>query len=66
MVMTLASAMPIRRKHTPDGGIAASHEATDMLYQAMCLAPYLLGGMVVSIAINSVIFYYILAVELNY
>jgi hypothetical protein len=37
----------------------ASHEATDMLYQEMCLAPYLPGGMVVAIAVESATFYYI-------
>ena len=31
----------------------------------MCLAPYLPGGMVVAITVNSVTFYYIIAVELN-
>jgi hypothetical protein len=34
----------------------ALHEATDMLHRVMCLAPYLPGGMVVAIAINSIIF----------
>jgi hypothetical protein len=37
----------------------ASHEAADTLYRAMCLAPYLPGGMVVAIAVGSVTFYYI-------
>ena len=32
----------------------ATHEATDMLHQSMCLAPYLPGGMVVAIAIESI------------
>jgi len=37
----------------------ASHEATDMLHRAMWLAPYLPGGMVVEIAVDSITFYYI-------
>ncbi len=52
--MTMASAGLIRREHTPDGSIVASHEATDMLHRAMCLAPYLPGGMVVAIAVESI------------
>jgi hypothetical protein len=32
----------------------ASHEATDTLYRAMCLVPYLPGGMVVAIAVESI------------
>jgi hypothetical protein len=54
--MTMASAGPIRRENTPDGSIyiVASHEATDTLHRAMCLAPYLPGGMVVAIAVESV------------
>jgi hypothetical protein len=52
--MTMASAGPIRREHTPDGSIVASHEATDTLHRAMCLAPYLPGGMVVAIAVESI------------
>ncbi len=43
----------------------ASHEATDTLYQVMCLAPNLPGGMVVEIAVESATFYYIVVVELN-
>jgi hypothetical protein len=39
--------------------IVALHEATDTLHRAMCLAPYLPGGMVVAIAIESATFYYI-------
>jgi hypothetical protein len=42
--------------------IVASHEATDTLHRAMCLTPYLPGGMVVAIAVYFVTFYYI---ELN-
>ena len=45
--------------------IVASHEATDTLHQAMCLTPYLPGGMVVAIAVYFVTFYYIVVVELN-
>jgi hypothetical protein len=41
------------------------HEATNMLHPLMCLAPYLPGGMVVAIAVHSVTFYYIVAVELT-
>ncbi len=52
--MTMASAGPIRRDHTPDGGIVASYEANDMLHRVMCLAPNLPGGMVVAIAVESV------------
>jgi hypothetical protein len=43
----------------------ASHEATDTLHRAMCLTLYLPGGMVVSIAVYFVTFYYIVVVELN-
>ncbi len=45
--------------------LVASHEATDTLRQEMCLTPYLPGGMVVAIAVNSVTSYYIVVVELN-
>jgi hypothetical protein len=37
----------------------ASHEATDTLYRSMCLAPYLPGGMVVAIAVESATLYFI-------
>jgi hypothetical protein len=62
--MTMASAGPIRREHTPDGAIywlrmKALHEATDTLHWSMCLAPYLPGGMVVAIAVESAKLYYI-------
>ena len=64
--MTMASTRPIQHVHTPDGGILASHEATDTLHRAMCLALYLPGGMVVAITVESVTFYYIVVVvELN-
>jgi hypothetical protein len=43
----------------------ASHEATDTLHRAMCLAPYLPGGMVVAIVVESVTFYYMVVVQLN-
>jgi hypothetical protein len=39
--------------------LVASHEATDTLYWSMCLAPYLPGGMVVAITVESATFYYI-------
>ena len=51
--MTMVSAGPIRRE-------VASHEATDMLHRSMCLAPYLPGGMVVAITVESTtLVYYI-------
>ena len=37
----------------------ASHEALIVLHRAMCLAPYLPGGMVVAIAVESVTSYII-------
>jgi hypothetical protein len=57
----MASAGTIRSEHTPDGAIylVALHEATDTLHPSMCLAPYLPGGMVVAIAIESATLYYI-------
>jgi hypothetical protein len=39
--------------------LVASHEASDTLYRAMCLAPYLPDGMVVEIAVESATFYFI-------
>ena len=57
--MTMVSAGPIRREHTPDGSIVASHEATGTLHRAMCLALYLPGSMVVAIAVESVTSYII-------
>ncbi len=39
--------------------LGASHEATDTLYQAMCLAPYQPHGMVVAFIVYYVTFYYI-------
>jgi hypothetical protein len=38
--------------------LGASHEATDMLHQAMCLAPYFPFGMVITITVESVTFYF--------
>jgi hypothetical protein len=53
------------RAHARWQYIVASHEATDTLHRAMCLAPYLPGGMVVAIAVESVTFYYMVVVHLN-
>ncbi len=53
------------RAHARWQHIVASHEATDTLHRAMCLTPYLPGGMVVAIAVKSVTFYCIVVVELN-
>ena len=39
--------------------LVAWHEATDTLYRVTCLAPYLPGGMVVAIAVESVTLKYI-------
>jgi hypothetical protein len=47
------------RAHARWRYLLASHEATDTLYRSMCLAPYLPGGMVVAIAIESATLYYI-------
>ena len=47
------------REHVRWRYLVASHEATNMLHQSMCLAPYLPGGMVVAIAIESTTLYYI-------
>jgi hypothetical protein len=38
--------------------LGASHEATNTLHRAMCLAPYQPHGMVVAIAVVSVTFYF--------
>ena len=54
------------RAHTRWQHIAASHEATNMLHQVMCLVLHLPGGMVVTIAAVFDTFYYIAAVKLNY
>jgi hypothetical protein len=42
------------RAHAQWQHIVAMHEATDTLHRAMCLAPYLPGGMVVAITIESI------------
>jgi hypothetical protein len=47
------------RAHAQWRYLVASHEATNTLHQAMCLAPYLPGGMVVAIAVKSATFYII-------
>jgi hypothetical protein len=39
--------------------LVASHEATNTLHRAICLAPYLPGGMVIAIAVESVTSYII-------
>jgi hypothetical protein len=36
----------------------ASHEATDALYRAMCLAPYCPIGMVIAFVVDCVTFYF--------
>ena len=38
--------------------LGASHEATDTLHRAMCLAPYFPVGMVIAFAVESVKFYF--------
>jgi len=38
--------------------LGASHEATDTLHRAMCLAPYCPVGMVIAFAVESVKFYF--------
>jgi hypothetical protein len=47
------------RAHARWRYLVASHEATVKLHRLMCLAPYLPGGMVVEIAVESATFYYI-------
>jgi len=47
------------RAHARWQHIVDSHEATDTLHRAMWLAPYLPGGMVVAIAVESVTSYII-------
>ena len=47
------------RAHARWRYLVASHEATDTLYRLMCLAPYLPGGMVVAIAVESATLNYI-------
>jgi hypothetical protein len=47
------------RAHARWRCLGASHEATDMLHRAMCLAPYCPVGMVIAFVIDCVTFYYI-------
>jgi hypothetical protein len=47
------------RAHTQWQNLVALHEATDTLHRVTCLTPYLPGGMVIAIAVNSVTLYYI-------
>ncbi len=47
------------RAHAQWRYLVASHEATDTLHRAMCLAPYLPVGMVVVIAVESITSYII-------
>jgi hypothetical protein len=47
------------RAHARWRFLVALHEATDTLHRSMCLAPYLLGGMIVLISIESATLYYI-------
>jgi hypothetical protein len=47
------------RAHARWRYLVASHEATDTLHRSMCLAPYLPGGMVVTIAVELAKLYYI-------
>jgi hypothetical protein len=47
------------RAHARWRYLVALHEATDTLYWLMCLAPYLPGGMVVTIAVKSTTLNYI-------
>jgi hypothetical protein len=42
------------RAHARWRYLVASHEATNTLHRAMCLAPYLPGGMVVAITVESI------------
>ena len=46
------------RAHARWRHLVASHEATDALHRAMCLAPYQPNGMVVTVAVESVTFYF--------
>ena len=40
--------------------LGASHEATETLHRAMCLAPYCPVGMVVAFVVDCVTFFYII------
>ena len=57
--MTMASARHMAQAHARWWYLAALHVATNTLHRMTCLAPYLPGGMVVAIAVDSVTFYYI-------
>jgi hypothetical protein len=50
----MVTAGAIRLEHSPNGGIVASHEATDALNRAMRIVPYRPGSMVIKIAISSI------------
>ena len=39
--------------------LVALHEAPDTLHLVTCLGPYLPGGMVIAITVDSITFYYI-------
>jgi len=54
------------RAHTLWWHLVALHEATNTLHRVMCLAPYLLGSMVIAIAVDSITFYYIVLDDLIY
>jgi hypothetical protein len=47
------------RAHARWWNLVASHEATNTLYREMCLMPYLPGGMVVAITVESATLFYI-------
>ncbi len=47
------------RAHARWRYLMALHEATDTLHRSMCLVPYLPGGMVVAITVESAKLYYI-------
>jgi hypothetical protein len=55
-----------KRAHTQWWHLVVLHAANDTLHRAMCIAPYLPGGMVVAIAVDSVKFYYIVLDNLIY
>ncbi len=54
------------RAHTLWWHLVALHEATNTLHRVMCLAPYLLGSMVIAITVDSITFYYIVLDDLIY
>ncbi len=53
------------RAHARWRYLVALHEATDTLYQSMCLTSYLPGGMVVTIAVESATLYFIVKNRLS-